>query len=363
MIINDKKNILIAPLDWGLGHTTRCIPIIHYLLETGYHVVFAGNDWQCNYINESFDTIETIHLDGYNVTYSKTGLGFMLTLFQQLPKLIKKVRKEQEWLKKIAEKRHFDGIISDNRYGLYHATIPSVIITHQLMAQTGIGNAIDLNFQKIHYRFINHFQECWVADVGGAINLSGKLGHPKRMPDKTKYIGLLSQFANEQKDTEQEHILILLSGPEPQRSILSDILWQQSIELKEKIVFVEGSNQVKERTNVPEHISWYLQLTKKELLPILKAASIVICRSGYSSLMDLIALEKRAILIPTPGQTEQEYLGKHLMEQGVFYTTSQKLFNLKNAFEQVKNFQFKKIPFENSFDIHKKIIDELLATL
>lgn len=356
-----SAHILVSPLDWGLGHTTRCVPIINYLLNTGNRVTFAGNNWQRDYISQTFPGIGTLHLEGYNVHYSKTGKEFMLSLLSQMPRLLKTIRYEHEWLKHAVAEKHFDGIISDNRYGLFHKDVPSVIMTHQLLAQTGISHIADELLSRIHYKRLQQFNQCWIIDVPGISNLSGKLAHPKRLPANAHYLGLLSQITPQPGN--EEHIMILLSGPEPQRSILSDILWQQATRLQQKIVFVEGSNNVSERSNIPAHIEYYKRITKEQLQPLLENAGIVICRSGYSTLMDLVALNKKAILIPTPGQTEQEYLGKHLHKEGIYYSALQKGFNLQQALNDAKDFPFKKLPLQNSLQQYTVIIDSWLETL
>jgi predicted glycosyltransferase len=238
------------------------------------------------------------------------------------------------------------------------------MMTHQVLAQTSLGKLADLILSKIHYKHIRKYGQCWVIDVAGEPNLSGALAHPAVMPENARYIGLLSQIADDDlSHTSEEHVLILLSGPEPQRSILSDILWEQSILLNRKVVFVEGSNNVKERTHVPPHISYHKQITKDTLLPVLKAASIVVCRSGYSTLMDLVVLDKKGILIPTPGQTEQEYLGKYLHKEGVFMHMSQSALNLEKALKEAEHFAFKKLPLKDGLHAYKKVVDTWLTTI
>jgi predicted glycosyltransferase len=257
----------------------------------------------------------------------------------------------------LTKDRHFDGIISDNRYGLFHSKIPSVMMTHQLLAQSGMGEAIDQVLRRMHYKYIQRFWSCWVVDVEGEPNLSGKLAHPGVVPKNAQYIGLLSQIAEEKREeSEKEHLLVLLSGPEPQRSILSATLWAQVQGYDGKVVFVEGSNNAAEPSVIPPHISYYKQLTKADLVPLIAGASMVVCRSGYSTLMDLVALNKKGILIPTPGQTEQEYLGKHLHKEGVFYSVPQKRLDLRQALIDCQLFPFR--PVEIS-EAHKQYVPAL----
>lgn len=363
MSSNGQKRILIAPLDWGLGHTTRCVPIIQWLKKNHVWPIFAGNEWQKQYITKTLGHIETIHLEGYNVTYSKSKSGFIFSLLYQMPGLVRTIHREHEWLQKTVVDQQFDGIISDNRYGLFHKRIPSVLLTHQLLAQTSLGNKADNLLRSFHYRYINRFHECWIVDVPGQPNLSGKLAHPEVMPDRFHYIGLLSQFAGVSEEGREGHLLVLLSGPEPQRSILSDILWKQLAFYRNKIIFVEGSNYVTARSAIPPNISYHTQITKEELAPLLQNASIVVCRSGYSTLMDLVALGKRAVIIPTPGQTEQEYLAKYLHKAGIFFYVPQKKIDLPRSLNDAQHFPFKKIAIENAFNQYQPVLQDWLRNL
>ena len=362
MVTEKCEKILVAPLDWGLGHTARCVPVIRYLRSLGHRVTFAGNDWQSHFINETFKDIDIIHLDGYNVKYGRTRSSFIFTILSQLPGLYKTIRNEHEWLLQQVAKHNFDRVISDNRYGLHHSRIPSVIMTHQLQLQSGISGVADNELRKLHYKYLNRFNECWVVDVEGEPNLSGKLAHPQKLPDHTHYIGLISQF-EAKGNAEGKNLVVLLSGPEPQRSILSNVLWEQLKNYKEPVTFIEGSNNVAIRNDIPPNINYYKQITGDILQPLLEKATMVVCRSGYSTLMDMVALNKKAIIIPTPGQTEQEYLGKHLHAEGVFFATEQKNFDLKASLEKASHFPFKSLQMRDAHTQFQKVICRWVGAL
>jgi len=360
----DAKHILIAPLDWGSGHTTRCIPIIRHIQRLGHIPVVAGNDAQRSFIEENFRDINFIHLEGYNVTYSKWNKYAQMGLLSQVPRLYKAINREHTWLLKQVNELHIDGIISDNRYGLYHKHVPSVILTHQLQLQTGMGSYIDSIARKVHYKHLNHFRETWVTDLQGSPNLSGRLAHVERLPQHTKYIGLLSQFEEENTSTNTDSsLLILLSGPEPQRSALSGILWQQLQQYKGSVVFVEGSSTAAAPAFIPDHITYHKWLTKEALVTVIKNAAMVICRSGYSTIMDLAALQKKAILIPTPGQTEQEYLGKYLQEQDIYYSIPQKKFALFRALDESANFSYHQPNLKKAYSQYKDVVSDWIQKL
>ena len=326
----------------------------------------ACNSSQRSFIEETFGDIDIIHLDGYNVTYSGWNRLAQAGLLTQLPRIRKTIVTEHTWLRNLCDNRQIDGIISDNRYGLYHDAIPSVIMTHQLMVRSGMGRVADLAVQTIHYQYLNRFRETWVVDAPGATNLGGALSHPARLPERTKYIGLLSQFEEASggaTNTADGPLLILLSGPEPQRTVLSEILWQQLLRYDGQAVFVAGSNDAPRPGVIPPNISYHNRLTRKELAPLMQAARVVICRSGYSTIMDLVALHKTAILLPTPGQTEQEYLGRYLHDQALFFCSRQDGFNLHNALTEIGKFRFCSVALQGAFTGYKKIIDEWIELL
>jgi hypothetical protein len=354
------KRILIAPLDWGLGHTTRCVPIIRYLLSLDHEVVFAGEQWQQDYISRLFPSLPLRNLAGYRVRYSASG--FMTAVMRQIPRIVRLIKHEHDWLHTLLQNEHIDGIISDNRYGLWSSQTPSVVLTHQLHIISGIGPWADNILQRIHARYLGKFGQCWVVDTAGKPNLGGILSHPPGVGQHARYIGWLSQLAPLKEAGGEKHLLILLSGPEPQRTILSDLLWRQVSELTIPVVFVEGSPSVN-RAQIPPHISYHRQVDASTLQPLLESATMVVCRSGYSSLMDLVLVGKKAILIPTPGQTEQEYLADMLMKQGVFYSRKQAGFSLQEALEAANKFPYTRLNVPGGHEMYRPVVDRWLESL
>lgn len=278
----------------------------------------------------------------------------------QIPGLLRAIKKEHIWLEGVVTKHRIDAVISDNRYGLYHKDIPCVIMTHQLQVMSDMGRIIDNAIRKMHYKYLNKFNECWVVDAKEGTGLARGLSHPAILPDTSSYIGLLSQMQYREPKT-KGYLLVLLSGPEPQRTILSDKIWKQIQDYNGQVVFVEGSRSAIARTNIPAHITYHRQLVKDELEETLSGADIVICRSGYSTLMDLVKLNKKAILIPTAGQTEQEYLARHLDERGTFLCMTQSKFNLQKAIQYSKRFPFLDTNFQMSFDAFQIVLDKWLS--
>ncbi len=326
-----SKRVLVAPLDWGLGHATRCIPIIHALLQAGCTVTLAGEKKQAVLLQREFPELEMIFLKGYRIKYPRKGIFFMPLMWMQLPKILRAIHYEKAWLEVQQSIMHgkWDLVISDNRYGLHHPDLNTVIISHQLGIISGMGKYFDNLLVKYTHRWLNAFQQVWVPDFPGEVNLAGVLSRPQVMPDNVKYIGPLSRMKPENLDP--KHVLVMLSGPEPQRSILERKLNAQLEKLDYPCLFVRGLPRNKNTIHPRKNIRFVNHLTSAELSKAIAEAKFVICRSGYSSIMDLIRMKKKALLIPTPGQTEQIHLAHHLASKGWFAVTNQKNIDLSRA--------------------------------
>lgn len=301
-----SKRVLIAPLDWGLGHTARCIPIIQHLLQQGHTVVFAGTKKQFDFVTLHQINIKHIELFSYDVKYAKR-IPQWIKISTQINKLKAKVKAEHKWLNELLSTENFDVIISDNRYGLHSKKVYSIFIGHQLSIQSPL---LKKKLNTIHASYINKFNECWIPD-DDQINLSGQLSVNNNITIPTKRIGILSRF--KQANTKQEKkfdVLIILSGTEPQRSVLEEKLINQLALTKYTVALVRGSSEFK--LNHFSNIKHFGLLNSAELQTLVESSETIVCRSGYSSIMDIIGFNKKLILIPTPGQTEQEYLAKHL---------------------------------------------------
>jgi UDP-N-acetylglucosamine transferase subunit ALG13 len=337
--------ILVAPLDWGLGHTTRCIPIIKELLAQNCEVLAAGDHQQERLLRTEFAGLPFLPLTGYGIQYSRKNLT--LKLISQIPKIIFRIRQEHSWLRRAVAANNIDAVISDNRFGLYHEKIPTVFITHQLQIKSKLGSASEKILRIWNYGHIHRFTECWVPDTDGQHNLSGELSHPTVLPRvPVTYIGPLSRFRNggllpESVKAQSGQLLFILSGPEPQRTLLEDKIIDDVSHYPGTATIVRGLPSSLSTIPSTGMIKVFNHLSADELRQEIEKAELVISRCGYSTVMDLVALQKKAILIPTPGQTEQEYLGAHLHRQHIAFTVAQKEFSLPRILEEVKGFNYK----------------------
>ncbi len=326
--MNSTKTILVAPLHWGLGHATRCIPIIRALLKSGYNVLLASDGGALLLLRKEFPELPHVSLPSYNITYPKKGAFFRLKLLLKAPYIQKIIASEKKVIEKLVAEKKIDGIISDNRWGVRSEKVPSVIITHQLNVLSGCTSFISA---KMHQNLIKKFDACWVPDVEGSINLSGKLGHFKDLlssPFPVTYIGLLSRM--QKKNVPKMYdVLCLLSGPEPQRTALEEKLISVFKNSEKKILLVQGIVEDKKKVTHIGTIKIINFLQSKELEQIINESDCVVSRSGYTTIMDLAAMEKKAFFIPTPGQFEQVYLAKRLKNAGFVPSCKQHKFDEK----------------------------------
>jgi uncharacterized protein (TIGR00661 family) len=348
-----NKTILICPLNWGLGHATRGIPLISHFVENNYKVIIGADKAPLKLLQKEFPELQFIKIPAPEIKYSaKKSLAWKM--FFSSPKLLWGIYKEHQQLKKHIKNHKIDIVISDNRYGLWNKNIHSIFITHQLEIQT----PEKLKFfkrilNKINLWFIKQYNECWVPDFDDKQNIAGNLSHPHNLPGNVRYIGLLSRFSQIKIQPVQYdyEILVILSGPEPQRSILQNLLQKQIIESNKKALFVLGKPH-KTIRYTQKNIDFVSHLPGNQLAAYIVSTTHVISRAGYSSIMDYLYLKKNAILIPTPGQTEQEYLAALLHRKKWFYSSHQYSFNLKKALNECGKFAIPKNLFaENKNDL------------
>ena len=331
--------VLVAPLDWGLGHATRCIPIIKELLNQKCQVIIAAEGAQKALLREEFPFLTFVELPGYRVQYDKNRALTVLRLIASIPKILIRIKRENGWLRRFADRERPDLVISDNRYGLYLPGTLTIFITHQLSIRTPFGKVADRLLQRINYSAIGRFSVCWIPDMAGDDGLAGELSHPKRMPPApTRYIGWLSRMQLMPAPSIRDFdVLVLLSGPEPQRTILEKMIIKQAGDCDGKMVVVRGLPGGSGRSlEAPRGVVVYDHLPAGELERLMLRSDVVLSRPGYSTVMDLRRVGKKAIFIPTPGQTEQEYLGGYLAGKGLGICMRQHAFSLKAALMQAR---------------------------
>ncbi|MBN4085010.1 glycosyltransferase [Flavobacteriaceae bacterium AH-315-B10] len=344
--MNIRKRILVAPLNWGLGHAARCIPIINALIKHSYEPIIASDGNALQFLKKEFPDLEAIELPSYNIKYPKKGHRLKWKLLKVAPNIINAVKAEKKLASKIIDTYNIKGIISDNRFGVFSKKTPSVYITHQLNV---LSRSTTLFSSKMHQKIIKKFDECWIPDIESEPNLSGKLGHLKNRDFNLKYIGSLSRFKKIDCDKVYD-LLVLLSGPEPQRTFFEEILFKKLKAFEGNILFIKGKIETDQIITKKNQFTIYNFMLTKELEKAINESEVVLSRSGYTTIMDLAKLNKKAFFIPTPGQFEQEYLAKHLQELQLVPSCNQADFKTE-MLHKVNNYKgLKSTNFDVDFD-------------
>jgi hypothetical protein len=355
--------VLISPLNWGFGHAGRMIPLARELQRRGCEVFFAADPPLLRMAEKELPGITTVEVRGLNIRYSRR-LPQYICIFLQLPVLITAALREHRDLRRLAAKIRPSVIISDNRFGFWHKDIFSVYVTHQVrIAFPGFLGWLGPLAAWLHRLIINRYDLCLVPDYPGETNLSGRLSHDVKLAPNLVYKGPLSRFTVPDNvhmpplpgscDTiiawlsghdpidpsatgtgpatpdpvksdlfpGHSYTCLILSGPEPQHSLLFDKV-AASINTFPLVVLSAGP--VKGRINSGGEIRLIISPDTATMRDVITGASLVIARAGYTSVMELASLGKGAVLVPTPGQTEQEYLGRYLNGRFGFITLEQK---------------------------------------
>lgn len=296
------KKIIIAPLNWGLGHASRCVPIIKYVQKAGFIPVIASDGKALTFLKNEFPKLQTFELPSYHISY---GRNLKWSLFLKLFSIRKAVREERNIIENALKKDDtIVGIISDNRFGCFSKNVHSVYITHQLNVLSGFTTPIT---SWVHRQIIRKFDECWVPDEKNSC-LSGRLSKNSKLKN-IRFIGAVSRF-QKCKEKPQYDYLILLFGPEPRRTLLENKLISIFNNSNKIVNLVRGVVEETVKIDIQKNLTITNFLNSEALEKEIAKSKVVICRAGYSSILDLVKMQKEAILIPTKGQNEQEYLAK-----------------------------------------------------
>jgi uncharacterized protein (TIGR00661 family) len=328
--LSKKFSVLITPLDWGLGHATRCIPIIDAFLAKDATVSIATSGGALELLKKEYPQVPFFELVSYRAEYA-TNHRLLTKLFFQSFKFFSAIKKEHLQIKEILRDHHFDLIISDNRFGCYSESIPSIFVTHQI-------NFVFRPSMKWAERIINYwnrqrikkFSHGWVPDLPDR-HFSGDLSAPKGLP--TSFVGILSRFHKSSPTNEVKYdLIVLISGPEPQRTIFEKLIREQITNLNKKVLLVKGQPEKGEIISSNGLIAEAGHLKASELKTAIESSEFIISRSGYSTIMDLAAMGRsKIIFVPTPGQPEQEYLATRLKATNQVYAMNQDEIDIGEA--------------------------------
>lgn len=352
--------ILYAVLDMGLGHASRSLPIIRKFIDFGCDVSIASKGRALSFLKSELPDLRFYEAPGYDIEYANNQF-LIAKLLQQLPKIFRRIKQENDFCQKIANSFSPNIIMSDHCYGMYHEKIPSYFITHQVFFAipfdlpfiSGIVSLFNLNAHK-------NFEKVFIPDFpneqGGL--LSGKLSVIPKNSTRYKHVGILSSL-NKVPANETIDVFISISGPEPQRTHFEDIALSQVEEIPGKKVVILGKSESEIKITDKENLAIFTHLSRAQVQQYVNKSQLIISRPGYSTIMELVELGKQALFVPTPGQTEQAYLSRRMQNAGWFYSVAQNRIELKNDVEQARSYPGLHRPFETEKAV-ESIMEEVL---
>jgi uncharacterized protein (TIGR00661 family) len=342
--MQSNPTILVAPLNWGLGHATRCIPVINNLLGRGCKVIVASSERPYHLLKQEFPHLEHIYFPNYEIEYPENE-NMAVTLLRKGPEMFWETYKENRRLQNLIWEHNIKGVIADNRFGFYNHRIPTVFLAHQLNLQMTEGFAwLKPIANGLNLKYARKFTRIWVPDFEDEPNLTGGLSHFDGLPRNVRYVGPLSRFASVKPEKTgafaEYEMLITMSGPEPQRTLLEDRLTEQAINLPYKTLMVVGKTEDNaDRVEVSANVHKVAHLPTNQMMEAMQSVKYIVCRSGYSTIMDLVTLGLKAAFIPTTGQPEQEYLAETYQQKGFAPYAKQVDVDLKTLLAEYDNYK------------------------
>jgi predicted glycosyltransferase len=357
--LDKSRNILVCPLEWGLGHAARMIPLARRLTDMNNKVIIASGEEHLSLFRSELPGLSYISFPGFKPGYSRYLPQYISLLFK-LPVLVFNIIKEHQRVKRIISENNIDIIISDNRFGLWNRNVISVYVTHMpRIPLPGSLRFLEPVGTMLHRQIIKKFDYCFIPDLPGELNLSGRLSHGLKLPANVRYIGILSKFTFQKTPPEISeslpHYTVILSGPQPQREMLRQKLINLFKNEPASIIILEGKPISPEITHKTGNITFFSHLPASEMRKVIQSSQKIITRSGYTTIMELVSLNCTALLIPTPGQTEQEYLAEYLSEKGWFTTMRQSEIGSKSEYREVNISLNEEIERESSLLLTKAL--------
>jgi UDP-N-acetylglucosamine transferase subunit ALG13 len=340
------------------------IPLARKLREMKNNVIIASGEEHLSMFRNELPGLSYINFPGFKPVYSGFFPQYLSLLFK-IPLLLYHLIVEHHRLKRIIAEYSLDIIVSDNRFGLWNRKVITVYVTHMPL----IPFPEHLKFLEpigvlLHREIIKKYSLCFIPDLPGDLNLSGRLSHGIKLPDNVRYIGILSKFTYTEQSLNESQVklpykTVILSGPEPQREILKQKLVSLLKDKEPHTIMFEGNPGRIGEIARNGNITFYSHLPASPMKEIIEGSDSIITRSGYTTIMELVSLNCTALIIPTPGQTEQEYLAEYLSEKGWFYTVSQGEIDAEILLNQGKTVWQGEINRQSSI-LLTKALDELL---
>lgn len=331
--------VFYATLNMGLGHATRSLPLMREFRDQGWEVLLGSSGRSLAFLRRELPECPYVQTPDYAIEYSR-GEGLLLKLALQAPRLARMIRAENRCCRRVVAEFKPDLIVSDHCYGMYHPQVPSYFISHQIyFALPPALERLEGLPAQLNFHYHRQYRRVIIPDLPGPRGglLSGKLS---RLPhDRNRYVygGLLSSVCKYSGD-ESLDLLVTISGPEPQRTLLEEKILAGIDRVPGRKVVVLGKSESADLLLDRPDLKIYAHLPRETMSRLFNQARMVVSRPGYSTLMELAELGKPALLIPTPGQTEQTYLAEYMLENRWFYSVSQAQLELPRDLETARQY-------------------------
>ncbi|PMP74849.1 MAG: glycosyltransferase [Aciduliprofundum sp.] len=329
----------------GLGHASRSLPVIKYLVSEGHEVHVIAHGRSLEFFRRSMEGIRIIDLPDYPIEYSESRSSFLPKIIMKSPAIISSLFEEHDEFIRLHRREDFSLIISDNRYGIFAPGVPSFLITHQLRILNPHRIRFFETLSMMYNGYVGKYFDGILVPDFESNSLTGELSHGLRYMEKDKiyYVGPISIYRK--KDVPKDiELLALISGPEPQRTIFENIVLREMEKTEKNYFVVLGRPESRmESENVVSFV------TPEKLNDLINRSRYILSRSGYSTVMDLFYTGGKPIFVPTPAQPEQEYLAEYLSLRGISASMRQEEFNLSSV--DVNGIR----GFEGGYDLEKTI--------
>ncbi|MBD3397092.1 MAG: hypothetical protein GF418_15830 [Chitinivibrionales bacterium] len=335
------RHFLVSPLDWGLGHATRCVPVIRRLLEKNQRVSIAASGAPASLLAQEFPGLPIVPIVNYHMRYTRHPALLPLAFPFMIARVYNSAKKEHARLDTIIQEHAVDCVIADQRFGCHSHRARSIYISHQLCVKmprpfATIERIIWLRLR----RAAESFNELWIPDWPGPESLTGDLTHKYPLPPHARFVGPLSRFAPcGPAPRDRPGLLVVLSGPEPQRTAFERAVLTALCSFDGSAVVVRGTPGQNTPCHAPANVTLLPHASTDRLQQLFCGAAAVVCRGGYTTIMDLVTMKKKAVIVPTPGQTEQEYLCRRAAQSGRFVMRTQKDLDIPDALRELDSLQ------------------------
>lgn len=351
--------VLVAPLDWGLGHATRCVPIIREYLRLGAQVELAVVKSNAGLLRRIFPNLRQHLAPSYNIVYPKHGYNMGLWLLKNGVHLNRVIRYEHHYAEKMVERNHFDILISDNRFGFYSAKAKSIYVTHQRrIAFPPMLSAFESTGVLWHASVMRHFDEVWVPDLPEEPGFAGRMSHVRLAPRPIKFVGALSRFTKNLQEPQRKlyGFVAVVSGVEPARSRFENILKDVFSKMDGRHAIIMGCPSQGVKSWSEGNIDFFTHQEDDAFAQTIDSAEWVVSRGGYTTVMDMAVLGAKCIFVPTPGQYEQVVLARSLSVSGKALSIQERDLNRESLMDLVKNAAEVKLPESRKNDLLKTAV-------